>query len=92
MISKHKDTGQELTLVVVIDDLDRCSQAKIVQMLEAMHLLLSQVQADSPQEPKYAPVIILLAVDSRIIHAAVEDGFGTALRDEVIPLCKIRNM
>ncbi|KAG5180388.1 hypothetical protein JKP88DRAFT_155843, partial [Tribonema minus] len=51
-------------MVVTIDDLDRCSKDKIVNMLETVHLLL--------QIPK-APIVAFLAIDPRVIIAAVED-------------------
>lgn len=54
----------------------RCEQKKIVQMLHAVHLLLTEAGHDTP-------IIVLLAVDPRIIEAAVEDSFGLALRKEV---------
>lgn len=54
----------------------RCEQKKIVQMLHAVHLLLTEAGQDTP-------IIVLLAVDPRIIEAAVEDSFGLALRKEV---------
>ncbi|KAG5186531.1 hypothetical protein JKP88DRAFT_129157, partial [Tribonema minus] len=54
-------------MVVTIDDLDRCSKDKIVNMLETVHLLL--------QIPK-APIVAFLAIDPRVIIAAVEDKLG----------------
>eukprot|EP00611_Tribonema_gayanum_P026242 TRINITY_DN618_c0_g1_i6.p1 TRINITY_DN618_c0_g1~~TRINITY_DN618_c0_g1_i6.p1 ORF type:complete len:1214 (-),score=284.07 TRINITY_DN618_c0_g1_i6:625-4266(-) len=54
-------------MVITIDDLDRCSKPKIVNMLEAVHLLL--------QIPS-APIIAFLAIDPRIVIAAIEDTLG----------------
>ena len=61
-------------MVITIDDLDRCSPKKIVNMLEAVHLLL---------EIPGQPVILLLAIDPRIIIAAVEDNWGEVQREQV---------
>lgn len=46
-------------------------------MLQAIHLLLAGAGQDTP-------VIVLLAVDPRIVEAAVEDSFGSSLRKEVL--------
>lgn len=46
-------------------------------MLHAVHLLLTEAGADTP-------IIVLLAVDPRIIEAAIEDSFGSTLRKEVL--------
>jgi WD40 repeat protein len=57
-------TGISLTLVLFIDDLDRCvGEGRIVSVLEALQLLLNIPGA---------PVIAFLAVDSRIIASSIE--------------------
>jgi len=54
-----------LRLCVMIDDLDRCPKESIVKVLEAVILLLVN-----------APITCWLAIDSRVVVAAIEDYFG----------------
>ena len=54
-----------LRLCVMIDDLDRCPKDAIVKVLEAVILLLVN-----------APITCWLAIDSRVVVAAIEDYFG----------------
>ena len=49
----------------MIDDLDRCPKDAIVKVLEAVILLLVN-----------APITCWLAIDSRVVVAAIEDYFG----------------
>ena len=62
-----KDLGckRPLRLCVMIDDLDRCPKDAIVKVLEAVILLLVN-----------APITCWLAIDSRVVVAAIEDHFG----------------
>ena len=62
-----KELGCErpLRLCVMIDDLDRCPKDAIVKVLEAVILLLVD-----------APITCWLAIDSRVVVAAIEDYFG----------------
>jgi hypothetical protein len=67
----QKKTGEALTLVIFIDDLDRCvGEGRIVAVLEALQLLLNIPGA---------PVIAFLAVDSRIIASSIESTLNTSL-------------
>ena len=52
---------QPCTLVIFVDDLDRCPPEKVVQVLQALILLAEN-----------SPFVFFLAVDPRIIVAAVE--------------------
>ncbi|CAM9963362.1 unnamed protein product, partial [Ectocarpus sp. 4 AP-2014] len=54
-----------LALAVIVDDLDRCSREKIMEMLRATHLLLEQ--------PK-APMAVFLAVDPQLIVSAISES------------------
>lgn len=54
-----------LALAVIVDDLDRCSEEKIMEMLKATHLLLEQ--------PK-APMAVFLAVDPQLIVSAITES------------------
>eukprot|EP00611_Tribonema_gayanum_P005266 TRINITY_DN1450_c0_g1_i3.p1 TRINITY_DN1450_c0_g1~~TRINITY_DN1450_c0_g1_i3.p1 ORF type:complete len:493 (-),score=77.43 TRINITY_DN1450_c0_g1_i3:2005-3483(-) len=69
LLDKHR-----FGMVVTIDNLDRCSSKQIVNMLEAVHLLL--------QVPD-APVVAFLALDPRIIVAALEDQMGERMAQQV---------
>lgn len=63
-------TGREKTLLLVVDDLDRCSVNTVKEVLDAVRLV-----ADIPR------VITLVAIDERMAFAAVEkhyDQFGHA--------------
>lgn len=60
---KAEDKG--LALAVIVDDLDRCSKEKIMEMLKATHLLLEQ--------PK-APMAVFLAVDPQLIVSAIAES------------------
>lgn len=68
-----KDVSSVKTLVVIIDDLDRCSPERIIDTLEAIKLFLSVKKTT-----------FILAVDQRIIEYAVNvkypqiDGFAVS--------------
>lgn len=51
-----------LALAVIVDDLDRCPKAKVMEMLKATHLLLEQPNA---------PMAVFLAVDPQLIISAI---------------------
>ena len=62
---KELGCKRPLRLCVMIDDLDRCPKDAIVKVLEAVILLLVN-----------APITCWLAIDSRVVVAAIEDYFG----------------
>jgi len=62
---KELGCRRPLRLCVMIDDLDRCPKDAIVKILEAVILLLVD-----------APITCWLAIDSRVVVAAIEDYFG----------------
>jgi hypothetical protein len=62
---KELGCKRPLRLCVMIDDLDRCPKDAIVKVLEAVILLLVD-----------APITCWLAIDSRVVVAAIEDYFG----------------
>ena len=62
---KELGCRRPLRLCVMIDDLDRCPKDAIVKVLEAVILLLVD-----------APITCWLAIDSRVVVAAIEDYFG----------------
>lgn len=61
-VAKGNDNKNTLALAVTVDDLDRCSHEKIMEMLTATHLLLEQ---------RDAPMAIFLAVDPQLITSAI---------------------
>ena len=62
---KELGCTRPLRLCVMIDDLDRCPKDAIVKVLEAVILLLVD-----------APITCWLAIDSRVVVAAIEESFG----------------
>lgn len=63
--ANKREIKKTLALAVIVDDLDRCSKEKIMEMLKATHLLLEQ--------PK-APVAVFLAVDPQLIVSAITES------------------
>eukprot|EP00752_Nemacystus_decipiens_P005720 g5177.t1 len=63
------DDEDILVLAVTVDDLDRCSHEKIMEMLTATHLLLEQPEA---------PMAIFVAVDPQLIISAIVNSGGVA--------------
>ena len=56
-------TGCQTRLVVVVDGLDSCEQARVLSVLDAVHMLFSD---------EGSPFIILLAIDPHVIIKAIE--------------------
>ncbi|CAM9719927.1 unnamed protein product, partial [Ectocarpus fasciculatus] len=63
--SKQVEIKKTLALAVIVDDLDRCSKNKIMEMLKATHLLLEQ---------REAPMAVFLAVDPQLIVSAITES------------------
>ena len=57
---KRADPGIPNRIVLYIDDLDRCPPAKVLQVLEAVHLLLA-----------FSLFVVVVAVDSRWLSSAL---------------------
>ncbi len=68
-------TGQQSRLVVVVDGLDSCEQAKVLSVLDTVHMLFSDPDS---------PFIILLAIDPHVITKAIEMNLHTAFSDTSI--------
>ncbi len=60
---KKKDSTHQF--VVVIDDLDRCSDAKIIEVLEAIRLIIDMQN-----------VVVMLTVDQNILLSAVANKYS----------------
>ncbi|MBB4097612.1 hypothetical protein GGR46_001145 [Sphingomonas kyeonggiensis] len=59
---RRKETGESVERIIVyIDDLDRCTEAQVVQVLQAVHLLLA-----------YDCFIAVVAVDAHWLQHALE--------------------
>ncbi|CAM9597767.1 unnamed protein product [Scytosiphon promiscuus] len=69
-----KDKEHDYLLVVCIDNLDRCPHREIVKVLEAVHLLLEHNKVN---------VAVILALDPRVVIAAIEQDMGEGMRREV---------
>jgi len=63
----------KLILVLFIDDLDRVLGGRNVKMLEAIQLLLNVPGA---------PVLVFLAIDSRIVVSSIEQHFNKSMKIE----------
>ena len=61
--------GVEYRVLLAIDDLDRCQGDRIMSMLQAISLLLDE---DGQED---SPYISIIAIDPKIIVAAVEQHF-----------------
>lgn len=62
MNNKRAEDGATFALTVTVDDLDRCPDTTIMEMLAAIHLLLQQPDA---------PMAVFLAVDPQLIISAI---------------------
>ncbi|CAM9643523.1 unnamed protein product [Scytosiphon promiscuus] len=70
----NSDDRNDYLLVVCVDNLDRCPHRQIVKVLEAVHLLLERAEVN---------VAVILALDPRVIIAAIEQDMGEGMRREV---------
>ncbi|CAM9628063.1 unnamed protein product [Ectocarpus sp. 12 AP-2014] len=74
MLEQKSTKEDRYMLVVSIDNLDRCPHRQIVKVLEAVHLLLEKDNVN---------VAVMLALDPRVIIAAIEQDMGEGIRREV---------
>lgn len=77
--SKAQKSENRLALAVIVDDLDRCSKEKAIEMLKATHLLLEQPEA---------PMAVFLAVDPDLIISGISesvDGVSNAVSNLCVP-------
>jgi hypothetical protein len=65
-----KNLPRNTKIVIMIDDLDRCSPEKIVEVLEAIKLLLN-----------FELFIVTIALDSNVISRAVEKRYEKVLAE-----------
>ena len=63
--SDAKDLGKDARLVIFIDDLDRCEESVIVQLLESIKLYLHSQRC-----------VFVLGVDPDAVLGALEVGIG----------------
>lgn len=56
-------------LVIFIDDLDRCSPDRVIEVLEAINLLLA-----------FKEFVVFLALDTRIVTSIIESNYEDTLR------------
>ncbi len=78
-IEKKRQTSHNIPrfsrIVLYIDDLDRCPPEKVVQVLQAVHLLLS-----------FPLFVVVVAVDARWVSRALQDRYSGLLADSPAPL------
>jgi len=67
---EQQSKGKSIRVVIFIDDLDRCSPAKAVEVLEAIMLLLSEDNS---------PFHLFLGLDARVLVKAIEERYGKVL-------------
>jgi len=76
LFSFLKDMGEnqkkkkEFVMVLFVDDLDRCLEGRNVKVLEAIQLVLNIPGV---------PVIVFLAIDTRIVIASIEEAFNKSM-------------
>ncbi|XP_066287412.1 kinase D-interacting substrate of 220 kDa B-like [Branchiostoma lanceolatum] len=63
---------KQYRVVVVVDDLDRCPKDRVIKVIEAVGILLSDPNSY---------FISLLAVDPRIVVKSIEESFGDVMRN-----------
>jgi nucleoside phosphorylase len=65
-----KDADSRINRIVLyIDDLDRCSTEKVIQVLQAVHLLLA-----------FQLFVVVVAVDARWVSGALYEQYGNLLK------------
>jgi KAP family P-loop domain len=69
----HSPGGPPNRIVLYIDDLDRCPPPRVVEMLEAVHLLLA-----------FPLFVVVVAVDTRWLTAALTNALPL-LKEEPVP-------
>jgi hypothetical protein len=70
LTEEEKDDDQRINRVVLyIDDLDRCPTEKVVQVMQAVHLLLA-----------FPLFVVVVAVDARWISNSLKSKYGSLLR------------
>lgn len=69
--SPHR--GARRPILLIIDELDRCSSSTVVAYLETVHTVIRERQVLSPGREKWAkpaPIIVLVLADGRWVRAA----------------------
>jgi hypothetical protein len=77
-------TQRDPRIVVFIDDLDRCSDDKIMEVLQTVNLVLVQGATEDAEAPGQNGAFVLLAVDTDKIHEAIAHHYqkqGAATAD-----------
>ncbi|QYK47626.1 MAG: hypothetical protein KF838_12640 [Phycisphaeraceae bacterium] len=65
------DKYQVNRIVLYIDDLDRCAPAKVVEVLQAIHLLLA-----------FPLFVVVVGVDARWVQRSIKHRYGELLRNK----------
>jgi hypothetical protein len=64
-------------IILFVDDLDRCNEEKIIQLVDALRVMLDE-------ETIYKRVIILLAVDERILKMAIRNKYKNIIDNNIL--------
>jgi hypothetical protein len=70
-VDKPRELPRFSRIVLYIDDLDRCEAKKVVEVLQAVHLLLS-----------FPLFVVVVAVDARWVSRALKDHYPGLLADD----------
>ncbi|MCX2432190.1 P-loop NTPase fold protein [Pedobacter sp. GR22-10] len=62
-------------IVLFIDDIDRCSETKVIQIIDALRVLLEDIQIAER-------IVIVAAVDERILKLAIKNKYNSLLSIE----------
>jgi hypothetical protein len=65
---------RDVRVVVFIDDLDRCSENKIMEVLQAIHLILGA-----------SDFFVLLGIDTEMLYRAIRSYYGKQSGDRSLP-------
>jgi hypothetical protein len=68
---ESRNKKRQTSIVLFIDDLDRCAHRKAVEVLQAMMLLLADRDG--------SPFVTFHGIDARVIVRAVEEHYGSVL-------------
>ncbi len=70
-----KDIYKTKKILLIVEDLDRCTEDKIIQNIDSLRIMLDDTEISNR-------LIILTAIDERILKNAIRSKYKTFIRDE----------